>query len=209
MGKDKENTNSGDKTPMSAEEMEKLIEREAQHLQEEIKNLHFKDILEKNEGEYAKAKRISVRKLSKDGLAALAEEQAKIDKQIAREQRFDRIRRFLQIGIKFKSNEPDSELFKTAKELQDIVDKCESNSSSVSVYERKKFETGMSRYRELLKAEYKSGKKPAEIERDITPAKRWWIRGWLWIRAWFKGLGKELYGLTIERITKAYLDKYG
>jgi len=28
-------------------------------------------------------------------------------------------------------------------------------------------------------------------------------------RAWLKGVVKELYGLTIERITKAYLDKYG
>lgn len=44
---------------------------------------------------------------------------------------------------------------------------------------------------------------PAETGRDITTDKR---RG---IKAWFKGSAKELYGLTIERITKAYLDKYG
>lgn len=42
-----------------------------------------------------------------------------------------------------------------------------------------------------------------ETEQKPTPTKR---RG---IRACLKGLPKELYGLTIERITKAYLDKYG
>ena len=44
---------------------------------------------------------------------------------------------------------------------------------------------------------------PAEPEQNIAPTKR---RG---IRARLKGLAKELYGLTIERVTKAYLDKYG
>ena len=45
--------------------------------------------------------------------------------------------------------------------------------------------------------------KPAETERDTAPTKR---RGvWTWVKV----LGRELYGLTIERITKAYLDKYG
>jgi len=46
-------------------------------------------------------------------------------------------------------------------------------------------------------------KEPAEPEQKTTPAKR---RG---IIIWCKGLVRELYGLTIERITKAYLDKYG
>lgn len=43
----------------------------------------------------------------------------------------------------------------------------------------------------------------AGTERNATPTKRRGI--WMWI----KGLAIELYGLTIERITKAYLDKYG
>jgi len=46
-------------------------------------------------------------------------------------------------------------------------------------------------------------KKPAKPEQNTTPAKRWGII------IWCKGLVRELYGLTIERITKAYLDKYG
>ena len=53
--------------------------------------------------------------------------------------------------------------------------------------------------------EYNQEQSPdtTETEQKPTPAKR---RG---IRACLKGLAKELYGLTIERITKAYLDKYG
>jgi len=45
--------------------------------------------------------------------------------------------------------------------------------------------------------------KQVETKQNATPTKHWKII------AWFKGLSKELYGLTIERITKAYLDKYG
>lgn len=44
---------------------------------------------------------------------------------------------------------------------------------------------------------------PAETEQKIPISK--WRR--IWIRV--KGLAKELYGLTIERIMKAWLDKYG
>ncbi|MGD1042160.1 MAG: hypothetical protein ABR913_03740 [Sedimentisphaerales bacterium] len=40
---------------------------------------------------------------------------------------------------------------------------------------------------------------PAETKQNVTPAKHWKITAW----------AKELYGMTIERITKAYLDKYG
>jgi len=53
------------------------------------------------------------------------------------------------------------------------------------------------------KLEYEQASKPAESEQNAIPAKRWRI----WTK--FKGLAKELYGLSIERITKAYLDKYG
>lgn len=46
-------------------------------------------------------------------------------------------------------------------------------------------------------------KKPAEKEQGIAPAKRRTI----WTRV--KGMPREIYGITIERITKAWLDKYG
>lgn len=45
--------------------------------------------------------------------------------------------------------------------------------------------------------------KPAETGQDISPSK---LRS-AWTRV--KGSAKEIYGLTIERITKAWLDKYG
>jgi hypothetical protein len=41
--------------------------------------------------------------------------------------------------------------------------------------------------------------KPEETKQNVTPAKHWKIIAW----------AKELCGLAIERITKAYLDKYG
>ncbi len=40
-----------------------------------------------------------------------------------------------------------------------------------------------------------------ETEQDTTPDKHRGIRAWVWL--------KELYGLTTERVTKAWLDKYG
>jgi len=52
--------------------------------------------------------------------------------------------------------------------------------------------------KELSEADLASTK-PVEIKQNATPAKHWKIIAW----------AKELYGLTIERITKAYLDKYG
>ncbi len=44
---------------------------------------------------------------------------------------------------------------------------------------------------------------PAETEQSAA------LNEWRKVINWLKGLAKELYGLTIERITKAYLDKYG
>jgi len=48
-----------------------------------------------------------------------------------------------------------------------------------------------------------ANKKPAEKEPEIPPTK--WRRIWTWV----KGMPREIYGITIERITKAWLDKYG
>jgi len=46
-------------------------------------------------------------------------------------------------------------------------------------------------------------REPAQTEQHIPPSK---LRS-AWTRV--KGFAKEIYGLTIERITKAWLDKYG
>jgi hypothetical protein len=45
-------------------------------------------------------------------------------------------------------------------------------------------------------------KRPAETEQKAALGKKRGVINWL------KGLDKELYGLTTERITNAYLDKY-
>lgn len=95
---------------------------------------------------------------------ALAKEQAQLQRENKREQEWDSIRKFLQIGIDIKSDDPNSELYKTAKELQDIVDKAQAESLSVSKYEQQKFCTGFDRYKVLLKAELNRQlkEKPAE-----------------------------------------------
>ncbi len=51
------------------------------------------------------------------------------------------------------------------------------------------------------KAKQTEGEQPTETGQDTTPAKRKGIRALVWL--------KELYGLTIERVIKACLDKYG
>jgi len=72
--------------------------------------------------------------------------------EINREQEWKKIRDVLQWGIDFGSNNPDSELFKTAKELLDIIDLAEEEPLSISKYQDKKFCTGLDRYKALIKA---------------------------------------------------------
>jgi len=97
---------------------------------------------------------------------ALAKEQAQLQRENKREQEWDSIRKFLQMGVDIKRDDPNSELYKTAKELQDIVDKAQAEPLSVSKYERRKFRTGLGRYKALLKAEMKRQRKvkPAGTE---------------------------------------------
>ena len=148
----------------SEKEVERLIDEEAEHLEDEIRNLHFESFLDKYDNDYKAAKPTSFAELSEDDQAALAQSQTQAVQQSERERRCARIRGFLQIGIRANSHDPNSELFRTAKELQDTVDRCESDPSSLSSYERNKFKTGMLRYRELLKAEFKSGQEPGETD---------------------------------------------
>ncbi len=106
---------------------------------------------------------------------ALAEEQAQLQRENQREQEWDSIRKFLQMGIDIKSDDPNSELYKTAKELQDIVDKAQADPLSVSKYEQRKFCTGLDQYKALLKAESKLKGKPAGTRENASPPKRWRI----------------------------------
>jgi hypothetical protein len=62
---------------------------------------------------------------------------------------------------------------------------------------------GYDRWMRLVRIAWKTVdiQKPIETEPDTIPGKRGVIKAWV-------GL-KELYGLTIERVVKAWLDKYG
>jgi hypothetical protein len=152
MSGNQENTNSKDQPSMSVEDMEKLIEQSAQYAAKGLQeSLSFKDILDKYNAAFMVSKPIE--ELSEDEQAALEGEQELAKQQFEREQKIAMLRSFLQIGIKLKSDDPNSELFRTAKELLDIVDKYESEPSSVSKYEQNKYGTGISRYKELLFAE--------------------------------------------------------
>jgi flagellar biosynthesis GTPase FlhF len=91
---------------------------------------------------------------------AYEKEQAQYHQEWKEEQRRHEIREFLQIGIDIKSDDPNSELFRTAKELLDIFDRTETERLSGS--EKKRFSTGLDRYVALLKAECKSKEKLAE-----------------------------------------------
>ncbi len=105
------------------------------------------------------------------------EAQNELEQQHKDEVKFNELRKFLHIGIEAKRGEPNSELFQTAKELTDLVNRIEIDPSSVSSYERNKFKTGLIRYKELLKGEAEkrckeaSAEKPAETKQDIPPAK--------------------------------------
>lgn len=63
----------------------------------------------------------------------------------------------------------------------------------------------ISRFQQIAQSarEELAAEEPPETKPAITPTKRTGV----WNR--FKGFVRELYGLTIERITKAWLDKYG
>lgn len=93
------------------------------------------------------------------------------EQQHKNEVKFNKLRKFLHIGIEAKRDDPDSELFRTSKELLDFVDRCESDPSSVRSYEGKKFRTALIRYKELLKGEATSSEEPPEAGQDIPTAK--------------------------------------
>jgi hypothetical protein len=111
------------------------------------------------------------------------EAQIEGERQLKHEAKFNKVRKFLNIGIEAKRDDPDSKLFQTATELLDFVDRCESDPSSVNRYERKKFRTALIRYKELLKGEATSAEKPAETKKDIAPIEKekekFKIIGWL------------------------------
>jgi len=153
MSDNTQNTSRENQIPMSAEETENLIEQTFQSLQEDLKKLHFEDVVQKYQDEYAAAEPKPINEMSEEELESLEKSKAEVERQIIREQRFNRIRHFLQHGIQLKRDDTDSEFYRTAKELLDMVDRFESAPASVKEYQRKKFTTDLMRYKELLKGE--------------------------------------------------------
>ena len=61
-----------------------------------------------------------------------------------------KIRKYIFEGIKRKRGNPESELFKTAKEILVLFDRIESTPSVITMYQRKKLETDLKIYEQLL-----------------------------------------------------------
>jgi len=90
---------------------------------------------------------------------------------------------------------------KTSKELLDLVDRCESDPSTVNRYERKKFRTDLIRYRELLKGEVTSAEKPAETEQDIPHTK------WRRIKACLKKVVENAWQIFTKNFWETVFDR--
>ena len=68
----------------------------------------------------------------------------------AQKKAFVETRRCLFEAIKLKRKDPDLIFFQTARELLDFFDLVESDASSITIYQRKKFRTALNIYKELL-----------------------------------------------------------
>ncbi len=149
----------------SVEELVRLVGKE-------LKDLRIRDSLRELQPlwKHVKPKRLS--EATEAERKAYEKEQVELQREHEREQRFLRVKRFLQSIIKAKSDEPNSKLFITAEELLDFVVRYESNPSSVSNYEWNRFETILlTRCEALLKAELNRQIKEEPTETDFRQGK--------------------------------------
>ncbi|MHC4558361.1 MAG: hypothetical protein ACYTFW_12905 [Planctomycetota bacterium] len=89
----------------------------------------------------------------------------------AQEKAFTEARKCLFEGIKLKRNDPDLVFFQTARELLDFFDLVESDASSITMYQRKKFRTAVAIYKELLIGEWEKRwgvKTLADLDDPVT-----------------------------------------
>jgi len=110
-----------------------------------------------------------------EDLEEQAKEEAEFRRDIIRERKYNVFRKYLQQGIELKKDDPDSELFKTAKQLLELLDQAESDISSISRRQLRKYKTDFSIYTQLLDSELTKQivlKKPAETEQENKDAKR-------------------------------------
>lgn len=194
MSDDQNQTNYDNGSATASEQREEILEK----LKEIPRKARMERILKECQDEYAA---IDLgRELTDEEQLAKAEANDEARDLNVREAKFKALRQYFQQGIQRKSNDPNSELFKTVREALDLLDQIEVDIPSATDHQLLKYESLFDIYTELLRAERE---KPAETEQTTTPSKcrKIWNR--------LMGPVKEYYGLTVERITKAFLDKYG
>ncbi|HIJ71871.1 MAG TPA: hypothetical protein HPP87_10985 [Planctomycetes bacterium] len=108
--------------------------------------------------------------------------------------KFKALRQYFQKGIQRKSNDPNSELFKTAREALGLLDQIEVDISSATDHQMLKYESLFDLYTELLRAELE---KPAETEQ--TNAKS------TFLAVLFSFLGILAFVLWVHRIPITWL----
>ncbi len=144
----------------SVEELVRLVENE-------LKDLRFRDILANQQPLWERAKPKRWDELTEEEQETLAKEQSEAEQEFIRGKKFLIIKQFLQSIIKAKGDDPNSELSIKAEELLEFVVKYESNSSSVSNYEWNRFESiFLPKFEALLKTEQKRQQELKQAEED-------------------------------------------
>lgn len=151
-GKKKKKDN-GAKSFRSLGDIEEFFDKQAEFAKKELNFFLAVSNITPEEEEAFAAAPASYDDMTEEDWQKEHEAQIEGERQLKHEAKFANIRNFLEISIKLKKDDPYSELFQTSKELLDLVDRFESDPSSVNRYERKKFMTDLIRYKELLKGE--------------------------------------------------------
>ncbi len=174
--------NTGEGNDLSPEKIQEILEKMSKEA--DLDSIVFYDNLHnpQNQQEFFEAESTSADKLTDDQLAEMEKYEAEISRQLEHEAKCSNARAYCQLGIKLKANDTDSTLFKTAEELLLIVDKVETDPSSVSPLELRQYKTDLSKYDTLLQAESVVGKAKSKDGRRI--------------KAWFKN-HPHSYGLTV------------
>lgn len=149
--------NKGEGNGMSPEKIRELIDKGSGDA--DLNQIVFEELLDEQAQEFADAKPIEVDELTDDELAEMKKDEAEINQQLKRKARYDKARLSLRLGMNLKANDPESKLFKTAEELLLIVDKVETDPSSVSELELRKYKTSKTIYDALLDAEIRKRSK--------------------------------------------------
>lgn len=149
--------NKGEGNGMSPEKIRELIDKGSGDA--DLNQILFEELLDEQAQEFADAKSIKVDELTDDESAEMKKDEAEINQQLKRKARYDKARLSLRLGMKLKVYDPESKLFKTAEELLLIVDKVETDPSSVSELELRKYKTSKTIYDALLDAEIRKRSK--------------------------------------------------